>query len=326
MYPADPPVDRPDSGWLLVDSRPAGVPVMIDGQEAGETPLLLPRTAGPLSLQVGGEEQAVELATGQLLVLTVSLQEDLVRLGPATPLEWDGIGGPVESAELLRPGAYLIERRGPEQFVIVPVYPGEGRYRGLTAGLAAALAGTLAAGAMEVGLAIETPTSVPLMAAGGLAAGSVLGILRWREAHRRQQFLSEFEVPAGDETLLRVTLLQEGQEAFERGESAYARELLGRLIDDYPASPETSEALLILGRQALLRGDRDEARVLLERLLYEVPRPRFLAEAAVRLIDLALAREDRAAARAVLRRTPILTDSPLAGELRALREELVSEE
>ena len=320
------PVGLSGGGWLAVDSAPAGIPVTLDGEPLGTTPLLVPRRAGEYALVLGESDPIrVVIESAAVTRLAVSLDPSYVVVAvQGALLLWDAPQVRDSQVTTIPPGGFGLSRE-PGTLRLLPVYPRQTALDRSSATTIAAMVATVVVGSIEVAGVVETPSRLPLLAGGGMALSALtMGRTAVLERHRREYYRN-FRPPEPARYVEAADIAARAGVAGEQGRRREQEALLQELVERHPRAPEMTAALYQLGRLSVLSGDVEQAEDYLVQVVVEHPRVELVDEAGLLLLDLLLARGQDERAREVLRRLPRLRATAIAQELDFLVEELLGE-
>ena len=164
------------AGTLVVETNPAGVPVRIDGESRGVTPLTVTLPPGPhaLDLVYGGDHRAVPvtITAGSLMSQYIELPRAIPALGelqirtdPAGALvSVDGrsVGRAPVTVPNLAPGSHAVALQHEGKTLTERVLVESGRTTALVVPMASASNGKTAADASAGWISVKTPSEVQI--------------------------------------------------------------------------------------------------------------------------------------------------------------------
>jgi len=282
-----------DEGWLAVGSAPleAGIDGGGDRVDRRVTPFLVRLPAGTYRMTLSLEDYGridVEAVVrpGELCAVDVPMAPEYTVLSAQSgDIRWSG--SDADQAVVIPYGTVRVTSPDGTDGILEPVYPREDQARILGALVPVVAAGTIGLTLLEALVPIETPTRVPLLAAGGslLTVGTIA--VHVPIQFRRRRFIEEFSppVPTYFEADARA-LMEEARQAAESGDTADAVSAYGAVIDRYDNVPVVSDALVARARLLFADGDYDAALRDLERAVYELPSPDTIDQAGLLMAEI----------------------------------------
>jgi tetratricopeptide (TPR) repeat protein len=253
---------------VFFEGEPFGAEVKDEsGVTLGVTPFFVELPAG--EYQVTFDRDGHRVVTESLSLL----EGDVLSVSPQLPARYAIIDLPQEGGgeQVLPDGPYDLSR-GENDYGIEPLYPGETRLRVFRTATPALIAVAIAS-TVWTALAPPQATDAAIVPTVILQTGALTSAtFAYRESRRRKQFLNEWTPPAQPYRPRSATALAaEARSVTESGDLTRARELFGRLIDDFPDAPSVPEALYTLGRFDLIDRDYVTAKRSFERVQTEYP-------------------------------------------------------
>ncbi len=317
-----------DEGWLAIVSAPLDARTESVTREIDDlrTPVLLRLPAGRYRFTVllesyGRAQINADVVAGELCTVEILFAPAFTIIsGQAAPIRWQGDetdqGGVVVPHGLVR-----ITAAEGDGGVLEPVYPREPTARLLGAlvpisvGVAAGLA------IVESLLPVSTPTSVPLLTAGGatIAAAAIGFHIPLQKSRRR--YIAEFMPPQPDYFAADAeNHMAAAQTALAAGDTVAALERYSTVIQDYSNVPVVADALVARARLRFSRGDIRGARDDLETVIDRFPSPVTVDSAGLFLAEILWADGARDQLAMLGERLPMLAGTGTAQEFATLLE------